>query len=86
MNHNTTITTADAKEDFAELINRVAHNKERIILTRRDKQVAAIIPIEDLALLQASQNKHDLYDAVESLKESRSKGTITLDTLKDEIG
>jgi prevent-host-death family protein len=84
--NNTTISTADAKEDFAELINRVTHNKERIILTRRDKQVAAIIPVEDLALLQACQNQHDLHDAVEALKESRSKGAVTLEELKEEIG
>lgn len=80
----TIVTTIHAKEEFAELINRVSHNKERIILTRRDKHIAAIIPIEDLTLLQESQNKHDLHDAVESLKEARSKGTITLEELKNE--
>ena len=82
----TSISTADAKEDFAELINRVSHNKERIVLTRRGKEIAAIIPVEDLLLLQESQNKHDLQEAVEALKEARSQGTITLDDLKEEIG
>ncbi len=53
----TSINTADAKEDFIELINRVAHNKERIILTRRDKEIAAIIPIEDLKSLEAHKVK-----------------------------
>jgi prevent-host-death family protein len=82
----TTISTIDAKEAFADLLNRVAHNKERIILTRRDKNIAAIIPIEDLALLQDSQNKHDLHDAVEALREARENGTVTLEELKDDIG
>ena len=82
----TSITTADAKEEFSELINRVSHNKERIILTRRGKEIAAIIPIEDLHLIQESQNKSDLHDAVEALKEARTQGTITLETLEKEIG
>ena len=80
------INTMEAKEEFSELINRVAHHKEHIILTRRDKEIAAIIPIEDLKLLQASQDKNDLEEAVEALKEARKQGTVTLDGLKEEIG
>jgi prevent-host-death family protein len=66
-----TINTVDAKEQFADLVNQVAQNKDLVILTRRDKEIAAIIPIEDLKLLLASQSKHDLRDATESLKEAR---------------
>jgi prevent-host-death family protein len=81
----TTITTLEAKEDFSELINRVSHNKERIILTRRDKEVAVVICMEDYALLQTVQNQVDLAEAVESLKEMRHHGGITLEKLKEEI-
>ena len=81
----TTITTLEAKEDFSELINRVSHNKERILLTRRDKEVAVLICMEDYALLQTIQSKSDLHDAVESLKEMRQHGAITLEQLKEEI-
>jgi prevent-host-death family protein len=79
------ISTIDAKEKFTELVNRVSHNKERIILTRRGKQIAALVPLEDLTILQESQNKSDLHQAVEALKEARSGGTITLEELKKEI-
>lgn len=82
----TSITTADAKEEFSELVNRCAHNKERIILTRRGKDIAVLIPIEDLQLIEASQNKNDLEEAIEALKEARNQGTFTLDKLKEEIG
>lgn len=82
----TSINTADAKEDFTDLINRVAHNKERVILTRRDKEIAAIIPIEDLKILEQNQNKDHLAEATEALKEARAKGTLTLEELKEEIG
>lgn len=80
------INTADAKEQFIDLINRVAHNKERIILTRRGKEIAAIIPVEDLTLLLESQDKHDLREAIDALKEARHSGAVTLDQLKEDIG
>lgn len=81
----TSINTVDAKEEFSELINRVSHYKERIILVRRGKEIAAIIPIEDLVLLNASQSKNDLQEATEALKEARSVGSIALDDLKEQL-
>jgi prevent-host-death family protein len=82
----TILNTLEAKEQFPDLINRVAHSKERIILTRRGKEIAAIIPIEDLTLLQESQDNQDLRDAIEALKEARQVGTITLEKLKEDAG
>lgn len=82
----TSINTIQAKEEFSELINRVSHHKERIILTRRGKEIAAIIPIEDLSTLLATQSKSDLEDAMEALKEARNTNLIALDELKQEIG
>lgn len=82
----TLMNTIDAKEQFADLINRVAHSKERVILTRRGKEIAAIIPLEDLKLLLETQDKRDVREAIDALKEARSVGTFTLDQLKEEIG
>lgn len=80
-----TITAADAKEELPELLNRVSHSKERIIITRRGKEIAVLIPVEDLLLITESQNKSDLQKAVESLKQARDEGMITLQQLKNEI-
>lgn len=80
------VNTVDAKEQFVDLINRVAHNKERIVLTRRGKEVAAIIPIEDLTFLLESQDKQDLREAIDALKEVRSLGAVTLEQLKEDLG
>jgi prevent-host-death family protein len=80
------VSTIDAKEEFSELINRVSHNKERIILTRRGKEIAAIVPLEDFYRLQQSQSKSDLEEALEALQEARTKGTTTLEDLLTEIG
>jgi prevent-host-death family protein len=82
----TIINTTAAKEQFADIINRVTHTKERVILTRRGKEIAAIIPLEDLILLQESEDRHDLREAIEALKEARHAGTTTLEQLKAEAG
>lgn len=82
----TYITTIDAKEEFSELVNRVSHNKERIILTRRGKEIAAIVPLEDFLVLEQKQNRNDLEAALEAFQEARTRGTITLEEFKTETG
>lgn len=82
----TTINTADAKEQFSELINRVTNQKERIILTRRGNDIAAIVPMEDLHLLLESQHKNDLNEAVEALKQVREQDALSLEDFKEELG
>ena len=82
----THINTVEAKESFSDLINRVTHKNERIILTRRGNDIAAIIPIEDLHALESAQDKIDLQEAMESLQEARTQGSMTLATLKEQIG
>jgi prevent-host-death family protein len=46
------IPVTQARDELAELINRVAYGHERIILTRHSKPVACIVPPEDLAWLE----------------------------------
>ncbi len=82
----TSMTTLDAKEKFTEVVNHVIQNKERVILTRRGQAVAAIVSLEDLAFLEATQDKHDLQEAIDALQEAKNDGTITLEQLKHEIG
>ena len=84
MNH-LSITTAVAKEEFSDLVNRVSHQNEHIVLTRRGKEIAALIPIQDLELLESVKNKHDLAEAVESLREARNKGTVSFEDFKSRL-
>ncbi|MES2218156.1 MAG: type II toxin-antitoxin system Phd/YefM family antitoxin [Pseudomonadota bacterium] len=82
----TTMTTIDAKEKFTDLINHVSHNKERVILTRRGKEIVAMVPIEDLQFLEATQDRHDLREAGDAFKDSKSAGSVTLEQLKEDLG
>jgi len=48
-----------AREDFADILNQVAYAGERIILHRRGKNVAAIVTMADLQLLQDLEDRMD---------------------------
>lgn len=48
----TRLNVSKAREEFPELVNRAAYGKERTIVSRRGKDLAAVIPIEDLRLLE----------------------------------
>jgi prevent-host-death family protein len=69
------IGVAEIRSNLAEVINRVAYGGERVILQRRGKKVMALMPIEDLELLNELEDKADLKAALKARKE---KGGITL--------
>lgn len=48
-----TVSVAEAKRDFSDLLSRAVLKKERFIITRRGKAVAALVDIADLDALQA---------------------------------
>jgi len=80
------VTTVDARAQFSDIINRAAFGKERVTLTRRGKEIVAIVPIEDMRLLEAMEDKIDLDEARTALAEAKKKGTISWDKVKKELG
>lgn len=60
------ITASEARDEFAEVINRVAYGGERVVIRRREKELAAVIPLEDLRLLERLiEQEEDRIDAPE---------------------
>ena len=80
------VTTVNARAQFSEIINRAAFGKERVTLTRRGKEIVAVVPIEDVQLLEALEDKIDLEEARASLAEAKKKGTIPWAKIKKELG
>ncbi len=78
-----TISTTKARSDFAETINHVAYSKERVILERRGKSFVAIIPIEDLELLEEYEDKMDLKEALKRL--NSNEGTVEWTQVKEKL-
>jgi prevent-host-death family protein len=69
----------DARDNLAEVVNRVAYAGERVILRRRSKNVVAIVSMEDLELLQAVEDRADLKAALRARKE---EGAVPLEKIR----
>jgi prevent-host-death family protein len=74
----TRLNVSKAREEFPDVVNRAAYAKERTIVSRRGKDLAALIPIEDLRLLerlaQQEMDRIDREDAHAALKEAEERG------------
>jgi prevent-host-death family protein len=77
------IGVAEIRSNLAEVINRVAYGGERVILQRRGKRVMALMPIEDLELINELEDKADIKAALKARKE---KGGITLGKYRKKHG
>ena len=82
----TRVNATEARSEFADILNRVAYRKERIILHRRGKNIAVLVPIEDLLLLRKIEDRIDLEDARAALADVKKKGTIPWKKIKADLG
>lgn len=82
------LTVTKAREDLAEMVNRVAYGHERIVLERRGKNLAALVPIEDLDLLEMFEDKIDLEAAKRAIAQAKAKGEkpVPWKTVKKNLG
>lgn len=81
-----TLNSTDAREQLADVLNRVAYAGDRIRITRRGKAVAAVVPIDDLELIERLENEIDIREAEKSLREARKRGTTSIEAFRDELG
>ncbi len=63
------LTATEARSRFADILNRVAYGRERIVVNRDGKDVVALVPIEDLALLEEIEDRMDIEEARKALSE-----------------
>jgi prevent-host-death family protein len=70
------ITTAEARKQMAELLNRAAYGKERFVVTRHGKELVAIVPLEEMTLLDRLRtllSRKDFEAALAEVEESRTR-------------
>jgi len=68
----TRLTVSKAKTALSDVVDRAAKTKERTVLSRRGKSIAAVVPIEDLRLLEhLTQEEMDRQD-IEGKRARRS--------------
>jgi antitoxin (DNA-binding transcriptional repressor) of toxin-antitoxin stability system len=47
------LSTKEVREGFSDTVNQVAFGSERLVLTRRGKKIAAVVPLADLEVLES---------------------------------
>ena len=82
----TRLSTSKAREQFADVLDRVAFGGERIIIERRGKVLGAIISREDLEILEKLRALEDADDAVAVRRARKEKGRIPWETIKRDLG
>jgi len=81
----TNVTVTKAREVFAEIINRATYRKERTVVTNHRKEVAAIVPIEDMRLLERLEELVDLREVQAALEEVNHAGTRSWEDVKKDL-
>jgi prevent-host-death family protein len=67
--HGDVLPITKARDRLAELVNRAAYGKERLVLGRRGKAMVALVPVEDLEALEPMEDRIDLKEARKALAE-----------------
>jgi prevent-host-death family protein len=79
----TVLSVTEARRTFADTINRVIYAGERIIIGKRGNKRVAIVPMEDLALIERLENEMDIEKAKRAFKEG---GRTPLKQVKKRLG
>lgn len=77
------ISATAVRDSFSDTLNRVAYKGERIVLERNGKAVAAMVSVEDLALLESLEDRLD----VEAVLAARDEpGSIPYEEVRRKAG
>jgi len=72
-----------APAPFAEAVRRAEQDKDRVVVTRAGRPVAALVPIEDIAALEAWEDEQDSRLAEEAIAQWEAEGRPAGTTLEE---
>lgn len=78
----TKLTASLARQNFSDILSRAEYRGERVIVHRGKKAVAAVVPIEDVELLERLEDEIDIAAARKALKDPR---TIPWEKIKKDL-
>lgn len=81
-----TMTAAEARENFSDVLNRVAFGQERILVTRHGKGLAVIVSVDDLEQLEALEEMVDRELLRQAREENEREETVPWEVAKAELG
>ena len=80
------LNASRARKDFAATIRRIAAKKNRVVIQRAGKDVVAMIPVEDLALLEELEDYLDVQAARRALADPKNRERIPWEKVKAGLG
>ncbi len=66
---------SNSAERLSTLLDRVVRQRQRVVLTRRGKAQAAMVPLEDLLVLETLEDRADVAAAQAALAENGDNRT-----------
>jgi prevent-host-death family protein len=81
----TRIGVSEARDNLSEVVDRTRYTHDRVVLTKRGRDVGAIISIEDLKLLEMLEDQLDIKEARQTLEDSQGE-RISYDELREKLG
>jgi prevent-host-death family protein len=76
------LTASEARQNFSDILNRAAFGRERVLVHRGKKPVAAIMPVEDYEFLEELEDRMDIEEARRRLHEP----TVPWSKVKKQLG
>ena len=64
-----TMSIGEFRATLADALSRVAHEGERIVITKTGKPMAAVVPLSDLRMLEDLEDREDMAGAEAALSE-----------------
>lgn len=80
------VTASEARAHFADVLDRVAHKGERVVIARRGKVLGAVVSAEDLKLLERVRELEDEEDREAAARARKEKGSIAWTLIKRDLG
>jgi len=81
----TRIGVSEARDNLSEVVDRTRYTHDRVVLTKRGRDVGAIISIEDLKLLEMLEDQLDIKEARQALEDSQGE-RVSYDELRKRLG
>lgn len=79
----TKVSMTKARQDFTNIANRVMFGQERVCIKKNNKAAFALVPVEDLEILEALEDQIDVQAAKAAIKKGKF---IDLKVLAKQLG
>ena len=80
------LSASEARARFADVLDRVAHKGERVVIERRGKILGAVVGAEDLHVLERLRELEDEEDRDAAARARKEKGSIAWALIKQDLG